>query len=108
MGTNVLTLLFADLVFVRKEVFRLREVFEVVDAEVVHEFLAGAVEQGTAQAVGFSFDHDQALLQQFLNRIIAIHSPDLFQFCFGDRLLIGNDGQRFHLCRGEPLLGLVF
>lgn len=103
-----LSLFLSYLVFVGQEVFRLRQVFEVVDAEIVHEFFAGAVEQGTAQAVRFSFDHNQALLQQFLDGVITIHPPDLFQFGFGDRLFIGNNGQGFHLRRGETLLGLVF
>src|SRR5258708_25893914 len=84
-----------------KYFFQLGQIGSRVDTEIIHESLGSGIDQGFARHffIPAGYD-DEFFFQEFLYGVVAAHAADGLDLPLGDRLLVGNDGQRLQCCRG--------
>lgn len=70
-------------------------IIETAYAEMVEESLRGAIQQRAAWQIGAAFDFHQTAINELLHHRIHRNTTHGFDPCFGDRLAIGNDSERF-------------
>ena len=68
------------------------------------EVLRRAVGDRAAQGILAAHLHDQLLVHQGLEGVVALHAAHLLHLCAGDRLLVGHHGKGLHRCLGQGLL----
>src|SRR4051812_28143201 len=73
----------------------LRQVLKAVEAEKLEEAFGGAVEDRAPGFFGAAGDFDEVLFHQRAYRLAARDATDRLDIGAEDRLLVGNDRQRF-------------
>ena len=84
------------------ELLDLRELLEVLEAEVEEELLRGAVEDRPAHDLLAAHDADEALLEERLHDAARLDAAQLDDLGQGDRLLVGDHGERLEGLDREP------
>src|SRR4051794_27167019 len=79
----------------------LREVLDAIQAEELKEALGGAVEDRASGDFGSAVDADEVLFHQAADGLPAGDAADRFDVGSQDRLLVGDDRQRFEGGFGE-------
>lgn len=73
-----------------------REIVNGTDAKVLEKNVGGLVEEGPAGKFRATADADEVAVEEFLDHAVTGHPPDGLDGGLGDRLAVGDDGQRFH------------
>ncbi len=84
------------------EVFDLRKIVEVLEAELEEKLLGGAVEQGPADDFLAAQDLDEPAFQQRLDHAARLDPAQFDDLGQSGRLLVGDDGQGFEGLGREP------